>query len=311
MKETKLIIICGMSGCGKSTTAQNVSYQYTQNGIAHEWYHEEMKDHPIRWAHGGEFTVSDLHTEEGMRMNIADTYARWEALIQEMSSRGGVYVMEGCLYQTINRYFIPGGYPAEKIVAYYDELMEILGPADPHIIHLYRPNVPKSFRKAFQVRGKRWEHLITGPAGNYDFADETNYQALARSIFAGYQGKKLCIDTSDDDWPAYHREICKFLGIKYHDRPFLRTPQPEKYVGCFEYQDAETKESVTVICEKDELFCSPEWFTHIRMNAIGKDEFELSAFPMVFRYSFDGGDACLTVSGNYDWGIVGKTLKRI
>lgn len=138
MKETKLIIVCGMSGVGKSTTAQNISHQYTQNGIKHEWYHEEMKDHPIRWANGGEFTVGDLNTEEGMKLNIEDTYFRWEKLIKEMQIKGGIYVMEGCLYQNIIRYFIPGAYPTEKIIEYYDKLMKILiSLKNQHIKHLH------------------------------------------------------------------------------------------------------------------------------------------------------------------------------
>ncbi len=145
MQEVKLVIICGMSGCGKSTTSQNVSYQYSCNGVPHKWLHEEMKDHPIRWASGGEFSVGDLYTAEGMAANIEDTYDRWESLIDEMTRKGGIYVMEGCLFQNIVRYFIPGGYPEVKIRAYYDRLFEILAPANPHIIHLYRPDVPASF----------------------------------------------------------------------------------------------------------------------------------------------------------------------
>jgi hypothetical protein len=31
---------------------------------------------------------------------------------------------------------------------------------------------------------------------------------------------------------------------------------------------------------------------------------------MVFAYDFSGDDATITVTGNYDWDIVGRTLKR-
>ena len=159
MENIKLIIVCGMSGVGKSTTAQYISYLYTQNGIKHEWYHEEMENHPIRWANGGEFTVGDLNTDVGMELNIADTYARWETLIKEMQTKGGVYVMEGCLYTNIIRYFFDGNYPENKIIEYYDKLMEILKPANPHVIHLYRPDVPENYKRAFKVRGERFQDL--------------------------------------------------------------------------------------------------------------------------------------------------------
>ena len=316
MQDVKLIIVCGMSGVGKSTTAQNISYQYTMNNIKHEWYHEEMEDHPIRWANGGEFTVGDLNTEAGMELNIADTYMRWEALIKEMQAKGGVYVMEGCLYTNINRYFFSDNYPDDsypehKIIEYYDKIMEILKPANPHVVHLYRPDVAENYKRAFKVRGKRWENIITDGLADCDFAVYTAYQALARKIFADYQGKKLAVDTSNDsDWASYYKEICEFLEIDFYDRQYLTVSNPEKYVGTFEYENGEEKESITVIYKDNILYCSPEWFTHIKMNAIGEHEFELSAFPMIFKYSFSSDSINLTVNGNYDWGIVGKTLKR-
>ena len=316
MKDVKLIMVCGMSGVGKSTTAQYISYLYTQNRIKHEWYHEEMEDHPIRWANGGEFTVGDLHTEEGMKLNIADTYLRWEKLINEMQAKGGVFVLEGCLYTNINRYFFSenypqNSYPENKIIEYYDRLMKILEPVNPHIIHLYRPDVQENYYRAFKSRGKDWENIITNGMTDYDFSMQTAYQALARKIFAKYQGNKLAIDTSSDDWTNYYKEICAFLNIDFYERQYLPINNPEIYVGEFNWQEREKNESVTVICENNTLYCSPSWFTHIKMNAVSEHEFELSAFPMVFKYSFSGDVVNLTVRGNYDWGIVGKTLTKI
>ena len=311
MENVKLIIVAGMSGTGKSTTAQNISYQYMKNGVKHEWYHEEMQDHPIRWANGGEFTVGDLKTEEGMRSNVLDTYARWQLLVEDMLSKGGIFVMEGCLYQNIIRYFIPGAYPVEKITEYYDELVKILMPVNPHIIHLHRPDVAKSFEKAFAVRGKKWEHIITDGKSEYEFSDEAAYQAIARSIFDRFSGKKLSIDTSDDNWGEYRKEICNFLNIRYYERRFSSVQNPEMYAGHFECANGERIESINIICENGELFLSPSWFTHIKLNAIVEHYFEASAFPIYFTYSFADNEAYIKVSGNYDWSIVGKTLKRI
>jgi len=293
MDDTKLIIVCGMSGVGKSTTSQNISYQYTMNGIANEWYHEEMKDHPIRWENGGEFQFED------MNLNISDTYARWETLISNIC---GVYVMEGCLYTNILRYFFPVKYPTDKIIEYYDKLMKILESANPHIIHLYRPDVEKNYRKAFKVRGKNWKNIITDGNNNYDFAIEREYQNLARKVFADYQGNKLNINTSDENWAIYYKIICEFLGIEYYDKSYIPISNTEIYAGDFE--------GLKIICEDNELYCSLSWWKYIKMNAIGTNEFELSGFPMVFKYSFLNNSVSLTVSGNYDWEIVGKTLYK-
>jgi len=307
----KLIIVAGMSGTGKSTTAQNISYQYRMNGIEHEWYHEEMEEHPIRWANGGEFTVGDLNTEDGIKLNIADIYTRWKTLIEYIKSKNNILVMDGCFDQNIIRYFYPGNYPNEKIIEFYDGLLEILQSANLHLIHLYTPDVAANYKKAFKVRGKKWEHIITDGKKDYDFADMIKYQELALKITGRYSGNKLCIDTSGDDWETYMKEICRFLDLQYYDKQYLFVANPEKYTGYFEYKDDKITESVNIICEDGELFCNPDWFTHIKMNEIGENKFELSAFPMIFEYQFIDNDVYITVSGNYDWGIVGKTLKRI
>ena len=307
----KLIIVAGMSGTGKSTTAQNISYQYKMNGIDHEWYHEEMEEHPIRWANGGEFTVGDLNTEDGMKLNIADIYARWKTLTEYIKSKNKILVMDGCFDQNIIRYFYPGNYPNEKIVRFYDGLLELLQSANLHLIHLYSPDVAANYKKAFKVRGKKWEHIITDGNKDYDFADMTKYQELALKITGRYSGNKLCIDTSGDDWENYMKKICRFLDLQYYDRQYLFVADPGKYIGYFEYKDDKSTESVDIIYESGELFCSPDWFTHIKMNAISENKFELSAFPMILEYQFVDNDVYITVGGNYDWGIVGKKLKRI
>ena len=311
MTKPRLVIVAGMSGTGKSTTAQSISCLYSKNGIVHDWYHEEMLDHPIRWADGGEFTAGDIRTEEGMRANIADTFARWEKLEAYMQAKGGEFIMEGCLYQNIIRYFIPGGYPREKIKRYYEELMEILQPTDLHIIHLYRPDVPRSFHQAFQVRGERWENIITGGKRDFDYADETAYQSLAREIFAAYPGKKLSIDTSENLWDEYLSKVADFLGIRYFPKVYLPVANNGRYTGHFVYEDAIGMKTADVIEENGKLFLSPSWFTHIQMNQVAENEFELSAFPLVFRYEFIGDDVFIAVTGNYDWDIVGKKLKRV
>ncbi len=137
-----------------------------------------------------------------------------------------------------------------------------------------------------------------------------NYQTLARGIFTNYRGKKLAIDTTGEAWDAYHKQICDFLGIQHFRREILPVDQPERYVGLFEYSEPGVHVEATIICENGELFLSPDWFTHIRMNHIGSNVFDLQAFPMVFTYDFTDGNAAITITGNYDWDIVGRTLKR-
>jgi len=316
MKETKLIIVTGMSGVGKSSTSQNIARLYKRNCIEYYRYHEEMKDHPIRWANGGEFKIGSLYTEEGMQKNIEDIYERWEKFIDYILSAGGVHVMEGCLFQNIIRYFFTGNYPKEKIIAYYDELMKVLEKANPHIIFLHHPDVKANLERAFKVRGEKWKKLILDPERVAYFethkysGDESiflmweDYQNLSYEIFERFPVKKLKIDTSGEEWESYLKEIAIFLNLKYCKKEIPQIGTLDKYCGTFTDGFYEVK----VILEDNILYYSPSWFNHIKMIPLGYDVFELLGFPIIFTYSFSQGKKSITVSGNYDWELTGKTL---
>ena len=199
----KLIIVTGMSGSGKSTTAQNIAKLTNKAEIPYKWYHEEMKDHPIRWANGGEFKVANLKTEEGMQKNIEDLFNRWETFVSAIQKEGGTHIMEGCLYQNIIRYFFTGGYPDHLVLEFYDRLMQLLAPVNPHILFLYSRNVKETLQKAFETRGENWEKLIMTPDGESYFNENPyvddnsiyqmweDYRDLSNSAFERFKGKKL------------------------------------------------------------------------------------------------------------------------
>jgi thymidylate kinase len=296
MEDTKLLVVTGISGVGKSTTAQNLARLYKQNDICYYWYHEEMKDHPIRWINGGEFKEGSLFSEEGMQLNIADMYERWTSLINKITDLGGVHIMEGCLYENINRYFFKSNYPKNKIISYYDDLMKILEPANLKIIYLYRPDVKANLEKAFKVRGDKWKNIILNPKGTtyFDtleyvgedsiFSMWEDYQNFAHTIFERFEGSKIKIDTSNEQWASYLKRLAEKLDIKYFDKEDLPLPSPDKYCGRFFCEDVNGKLEVDVICEEGNLYCSPFWFKDKRKS--------------------------INVTGNYDWGIVGKTLQE-
>lgn len=66
MIETNLIIISGISGTGKSTTARWLSSTLHRNAILHEFLHEECENHPIR---ENEFSFGSNYSETDMDKN--------------------------------------------------------------------------------------------------------------------------------------------------------------------------------------------------------------------------------------------------
>lgn len=320
MSDSRLILITGMSGSGKSTTAQQLAKQYQFNKVKHVWLHEEIADHPIR---EGEFEAGSLHTEEGMAKNIADMYDRWTRLADEIASSDSVYIMEGCLYQMIVRYFFACNYPEARIAEFYDRIMEIISGLDPTVVYLCRSDVRASFEQAFRVRGERWRGIILDPDDPY-FAthpyqgEESTYalyehqQRVAAAMFDRIHGRKIMIDTSDGRWDQHHRQLTEYLGLQYV--PPEAPPElvsPERYCGRYVIDIDGRQNGVTIKFEDGVLYCQMSWWSNMKLIPKGDHEFEAESFPIGFRFNLDHPTRSVEVLGTYGWGISGKTLLSV
>jgi len=316
MRDTKLILITGMSGSGKSTTAQQLARQFKGNGIQHLWLHEEVERHPIR---DGEFTVGSLHSAEGMAANVADMYARWARLTAEIEQSGRVYVMEGCLYSNIIRYFFDADYPLEGIREFYDQVTAITASLNPTVVFLQQADVRATLQRAFQVRGESWQRLILDPASFGYFAKREyqgeasiyamwdEYQAISDAMFERYPGNKLKLVTSDGEWDRHLRRLTEYFGLSYQPQPESIAINPERYVGRYLVEPG-SERAITFKVVDGVLHCQLSWWSNMRLIPVGSDRFEALSFPIGFEFGFEDGRRSVKVTGSYDWSLTGKTL---
>ncbi len=322
MIDTKLILIDGMSGAGKSTTTQNLARQYRLNGIRCHWLHEEVRNHPIR---DGEFTLGSLVAEEDYRRNIQEMYRRWEHLAKRILRSKSVYLMEGVLTSNIIRYFFECDYPPEKILAYYEGLFRRLAPVRPVVVHLYRPNVRATLESIYEQRGKWWKKLIlsggnlqryltkhglSGEEGVYTMWE--HYQALSEAAVQCFSGPKITIDTSGRQWDSYIEQLTTYLGLRYYPPEVIPVKHPEQYCGQYTVQVEEQTHSIDVCYDGMRLYVK-SWWPYTPLLALGNSRFEFSSFPikLAFRKDKTGRVDSVDVSGIYDWEIVGTRMKKI
>ncbi|ERJ13256.1 P-loop NTPase family protein [Haloplasma contractile] len=321
MRDSKLVFVVGMSGVGKSTTSKNLAKQYQNNKIKHKWLHEEIANHPIR---DGEFSIGSTYSEADMDLNVEEMYKRWEKLVYEVMLSEDVYIIEGCLYQSIIRYFFDCNYPINKITHYYDRVMEILKPVKPTIIHLYRPNVKASFEEAFKIRGQRWKNIILKPdmkgyfsKHSYEgddsiFKMEEDYQDIARSMSDRFQGYKIQVDTSDHLWDQHMKKITSYLGIKFRqDSKETPVDNPKKYCGTYGVKIDGHQHEIEIKEVDGQLYCRVFWWENMKLIHLGNDQFEIQSFPITLDFEFHNHKRAVKVDGIYGWNIMGKTLQEI
>lgn len=318
MKDSKLVIVTGMSGTGKSSISQQLAKQYELNGVPCRWIHEEIEKHPIREE--GEFAVDRLDTEEGMNHNVAEMLSRWKALANKIAESDQVYVMEGCFYQSIVRYFFSSCYTEDQIKAYHSQVLEILNPLNPLLVFLYRVEVKNSLHEAFQVRGEQWKNIILDKENEgyfkyHPYADEESiynmyehYQNLSNEHFEEYQGNKIKLFTADGQWQKHLQLLTEHVGLSYKPREFPPLPNPAQYAGHYVLENDPQQRRLLFKVQNNMLFGQTSWWTNMELLYLGNHEFEVLSFPIKYIFHPDRKPKAVTVIESYGWGLSGKTL---
>ena len=320
MVNTKLIIITGMSGSGKSTTAQRLAQQFQLNGVRHRWLHEEIAHHPIR---DGEFSLGSLYDHADVERNIQDMFERWDRLVARIVRSSRVHILEGVLYDNIIRYFFTGNYPADKVIAYYDTLMQHLAPARPLVVFLYRSNVRATLEGLYPLRGAWWKDLIMDASRERYFTDQgltgeegvyamwQAYQDLSDAAFQRCPNPKIKIDTLDGDWDSYMQRLAQCVGLEYRKPPATTVADPARFCGQFAADIDGRLHTLDIRMDEAGLYCKAFW-PYMKLLPLGGNRFTFSSFPIRLTFMEDeaGRVQAVRVRGTYDWEIMGQTLTR-
>ena len=314
----KLIIIDGQSTVGKSSVSKSVYRQIASQDNIY-WLHEECERHPIRYE---EFDAGDIHTFDGMEINRQVMLKKWEQFRDGILDSNQICITEGCFLHTLDRYLLESAWNEEQVINYYIEILDIIKPLNPLIVFLHRPDIKKSFEKAFIARGDWWRKLVLGvpePYGYFEMhkydGDESIFSGLAyeqeqmAKIFDIITGDKLKIDTSDEYWGSYIREITKNADYEYQEEEH-RLPEIQKYCGTYRIQGDE--DTWNIFYEQDtKLIYTSLFWPYMPMRYNGNEEFELVSFPVTLQFDTISDSIQFVVKGNYDWGYNGKRFIKI
>ena len=319
-KKGRMILIDGMSGAGKSTTAQKLARQFGLHFIPFRWMHEEIAAHPIR---DGEFTMGDTKTLEGMEINVREMLKRWRDLTDTVVKSGQFYLIEGCFLQSILRYFAGSAYTAEQTIEFCSCVSEILTNADTLFVYLRSPNAKATYEYVYPIRGQWWKDLVLTPEEKFFHITEYNgnetiyetlnlYREISDKVFTDYTGDKLMIEASVGSWQDHPRKILEYIGLPYIDIPSIDIKKPDIYCGKYnavidgEKSEIEIKYDTT----HKTLFAVGFW-PYMKLTPISYNAFEMESFPIVFSFTKKENERAIIVTGEYDWNIFGNTLKVV
>jgi thymidylate kinase len=219
---TKLIVVDGLSGSGKTTTCRWLEQQLHQHHLATRAFYEADVPHPLHWWNywdGSHHHAPDFD-QVSSAIYMETSIEKWNQFIEHISISEDIVIIEGVLYCLAVWFFLQGDTAPQHIAAYIQRVEAIMTPIAPLLIYLRQDHIAEHMRKVWNSRGNAFEHeLIVNMERTRYFQRRhlrgfdgvialwKDTQALTDDLFSKHQIRKLAIEVTQGDWESYYEQI--------------------------------------------------------------------------------------------------------
>jgi thymidylate kinase len=318
VRTTRLILLEGVPGSGKSTLGQFLDRELSAQGIPHRWWYEEEKAHPLYVFQDPaslQHVLDELAGGEYRRM-IAAALDKWRDLAANIAAHDVTVLLDSCLLGYLTWTLFAFDVPIAEIQAYLGEVEQILRSLCPRLIYLYQADLAQALRIICERRGGQTrERLIRNATqspygrrhGLQGFEGMVTYWATYRQLTdAACQATgfvPLAIETGAGDWPTYQQQARAFLDLPPPHRAAIPPTDLRHCVGTYVRRDAAgaVRCTVTVRLEGDRLVVDglPQVWPRTGLTATAANAFAIDSFPwtVVFATDRTGAVERMIVSG--------------
>lgn len=303
MKATKLILIEGISGSGKSTMAHYLSRQFDQHGIKHTWWYEEDKWHPLYPFHDAVSMQQLLDTLATDKRGLAIDGALelWQQLANSLQSSDNIVVLDSCLFGYLTWTLFAFDVPLAEIQAYLTQVEQIISPLNPCLIYLYQQDIANACRKKCQRRGIEEENIIRqatessyGKSRNLQGFDGmvsywTDYRHLTDTNFSEIVFAKLSIENSAGEWLNYQQRVLDFLDLSPLPELSFSIEDIDRFTGTYSFTYDGIKRDCVVRREQEHLLLDgiPYIWPDNRLIPRSHRIFAVDSFPYQVHFDED------------------------
>jgi hypothetical protein len=312
-----LILVEGLPGCGKSTTAQFLALRLQRAGRRARWHYEEESPHPVVAPYTGS-------TWQGY---FEDRFARWARFAAQVRASDEVRILESTLLQTPILTTLQGNVPSDVISMFLRRLQEMLVPLEPWLVYLYHPRPEEAWRSIAARRGSGWENHHTVRLQHSPFAAARDKIGVALKLtywrehgdlvertVAASPLRTTVLDVTDGDWTWRERALLGHLGLDPADAGGPGSAgELRRYEGRYRGGPTGAKEFAVVLRE-DWLVLEGLLWPRNPLLPAGAGVFDARSWPFEFRFEDDGDGVVrgLHVAGPaLGWGRVDGFYARV
>ena len=215
MGAPRLILVEGMIGSGKTTTAGHLADWLSRRGEDVRVFEEGDADHPIRTRRVDELLAARAPGDPG-----AYSAGQWRRLAERCLRDEQTIILESVFLQnSVMPAFIDGA-PAAAVTDICAEIQRQAAPAEPFLVYLRPVDIAAAIARVHEARGEPWSSRNVAYVQDCPWARRRNlrgrdavvrlYQAwdpVASELFDRYPFGKLMVPDPHHDWPASLRAI--------------------------------------------------------------------------------------------------------
>jgi hypothetical protein len=231
MIETRLILIEGPPGSGKSTTAEILAAEIAKTGIACQCFQEWHLENPIAIG-------SDLDLKQVVTTAIAregEVLRQWQHFAQSRRESEVVTVMESRFWQTSVMLMYAAGSPLESVLDSNRQVTQAVLPLKPTLIYFRIDDLRGFTNRTIEIKEAEWQragfpgtwvgHIytaledqswftqrgLTGLEAYRAFLEE--WAQVSQQLYDQLPFPKITIRNPYRNWLAAMQHMRKFLGL--------------------------------------------------------------------------------------------------
>ena len=232
MIDTKLILIEGIPGSGKSTTAWKLAAEIENSGRNCNCFLEWDDPHPI--FIGYERDIAKIISSSGEHQD--DILKQWAKFAGEAQTKEAVNIIESRFWQTGVMFMYLAGHSEDEVIESNQRVVTAIADLKPVLIYFTNDNIEKALTRTFQIKNEQWAKAGRGETAWEDFfsaavgqqklaADSglegrevwfrffSEWTAVAEKLYDRFAFPKIKIQNPHSDWNLNMAKIRVFLGL--------------------------------------------------------------------------------------------------